>query len=64
MPINLKSGIVPKPPAKVYPVGQRDKECIDTTFDKLQEQGKLKFTTQPTTFSYPCFVVWKDTPSG
>ena len=64
MPINLKSGVVPKPPAKVYPVGQRDKECIDTTFDKLQEQGKLKFTTQPTTFSYPCFVVWKDTPSG
>ena len=30
---------------KVYPLGQRDRDVVDATFDKLQQQGKLKFTT-------------------
>lgn len=63
MPIPLKPGATSKP-AKVYPVGHRDREVIDATFDKLHEQGKMHWSTQPTPFSYPVFVVWKDTPNG
>lgn len=63
MPIPLKPGVTSKP-AKVYPVGQKDKEVIDATFDKMHDQGKMSWSTQPTPFSYPVFVVWKDTASG
>lgn len=63
MPIPLKPGATSKP-AKVYPVGHRDREVIDATFDKLHEQGKMHWSTQPTPFSYPVFVVWKDTSNG
>ena len=30
----------------------------------LHAQGKMKFSTQPTPFAWPCFVVWRDTPKG
>ena len=40
MPIPLKPDATSKP-ARVYPVGQKDKEVIDATFDKLHEQGKM-----------------------
>ena len=50
--------------ARVYPVGQRDKDVIDKEFDKLHEQGRMEWTTTATPFSFPCFVVWKDTPGG
>ena len=59
MPIPLKPGITPKP-ARVYPVSQRDKQVIDETFDKLHQQGKMTWSSQPTPFSYPCFVVWRE----
>ena len=63
MPIKLKSGAQPKA-SKVYPLGQKDRQVVDETFDKLHAQGKLRFTDQPTPFSWPCFVVWRDTPQG
>ena len=63
MPIPLKPNAKSKP-ARVYPVGQRDKDVIDDTFDKLQAQGKLTWSNQPTPFSYPVFIVWRDTPAG
>lgn len=63
MPIPVKPGTKPKP-SKVYPIGQKDREVVDATFDKLQQQGKLRFSTQPTPYSWPCFVVWRDTPQG
>ena len=58
MPIELQpdAKVVP---SKVYPVGQADRDFIDQEFDKLQRQGKLEYTTQPTPFSYPVFVVWR-----
>ena len=37
---------------------------MDETFNKLQAQGKLRFMKQSTSFSWPCFVVWRDTPQG
>lgn len=63
MPIPLKPGVESKP-ARVYPVGQKDREVIDETFDKLHKQGKMTWSNQPTKYSYPCFVVWRDTPAG
>lgn len=63
MPIHLLPGTKAKS-SKVYPLGQKDREVVDVTFDKLQQQGKLSFTTQPTPYSWPCFVVWRDTPQG
>ena len=63
MPIPLKPNVTSKP-SKVYPVGRPDKEVINATFDKMHEQGKMSWSTQPTPFSYPVFVVWKDTPNG
>ena len=50
--------------ARVYPVGRRDREVIDQEFDKLHGQRRLEWTSTSTPFSIPCFVVWKDTPSG
>lgn len=50
--------------ARVYPLGVRDRELVDTTFNELHEQGRLDWTTKNTPFSYPVFVVWKDTPDG
>jgi hypothetical protein len=63
MPIKLKDGAQPKA-SKVYPLGQKDRQVVDETFDKLHAQEKLRFTDQPTPFSWPCFVVWRDTPQG
>lgn len=50
--------------ARVYPVGVRDKQVIDKAFDKLHEQGRMEWITIATPFSFPCFVVWKDTAEG
>ena len=48
----------------MYSVGARDKEVINEAFDKLHEQGRMDWTTTSTPFSFPCFVVWKDTADG
>ena len=58
MPITLQPD-AKLPPSKVYPVSQKDREFIDKEFDKLQAQGKLEYTSQPTPYSYPVFVVWR-----
>lgn len=50
--------------ARVYPVGAKDREVINEAFDKLHEQGRMEWTATATPFSFPCFVIWKDTPSG
>ena len=63
MPIKLKTGAQPKA-SRVYPLGQKDRQVVDETSDKLHAQGKLRFTDQPTPFSWPYFVVWRDTPQG
>ena len=50
--------------SKVYPLGVRDQKIVDDTFDKMQQQGRLEYTTQATPFSYPVFVVWRTLPDG
>ena len=47
---------------KVYPLSEKDRTIVDEEFDKLHEQGKMEWTTQPTPFGYPVFVVWQTIP--
>ena len=49
---------------KVYPLGLRDRQMVDETFDKLHEQERLAWTEGNTAFNYPCFVVWKTLADG
>ena len=37
---------------------------MDKTFDELQAQDRLEFTTQAIPFSFPVFVVWKTLQDG
>ena len=37
---------------RVYSVGQKDKDVIDETFNKLHDQGRMERVVQPTKFSY------------
>lgn len=39
--------------AKVYPRGKMDKEVVGKEFDKLQEQGRLEWSNQPTILEIP-----------
>ena len=43
--------------ARVYPVGKSDKDLIDETFDKLHATGRMEWTTEPTPFTFPYFIL-------
>ena len=66
MKLQLKDGWQDKVTgkAKVYALGIKDREVVDEVFDQLHKQGRLEFTSQPTPFAYPVFVVWKTLPDG
>lgn len=49
---------------KVYPLSVKDKAIVDAKFDSMHEQGKMEWSTQPTPFGFPVFVVWKALPDG
>ena len=42
--------------AKVYPLGPKDCEIVNTEFDRLYCQERMDWGS-PTLFTYPCFVV-------
>ena len=44
---------------KPYPLSAKDRRVVDTTFDKLHEDGKMEWSTEPTPFGFLVFVVWK-----
>ncbi|KAI9779900.1 MAG: hypothetical protein M1816_003309 [Peltula sp. TS41687] len=50
--------------AKVYPVGSKDRTMIDEEFDELHRQGRMSWSNDPTSFPFPCFVVWKTLADG
>jgi hypothetical protein len=50
--------------AKTYPLGEKDRQVIDKTFDELHNQGRLEWTAESTPFSYPVFVVWRTLANG
>ena len=57
--INLKPDVISKP-NKVYSLKLKNKTVLNDTFDKFHAQEKLHWSTQPISFSYPTFVIWKD----
>ena len=58
MPIPLKPGAKPTA-AKVYQLGPEDCKLIDETFDLLHRQSKIEWSTEPTQFGAPVFVIWR-----
>ncbi len=44
---------------RVYPVGNKNQQVVDKTFDKIHCLGHLKFTIEYTPFSFLIFIVWK-----
>lgn len=45
---------------KVYPLGVKDREVVDTTYNKLHEQSRMSWTKSPTPFGSPVFVVKRE----
>ena len=67
MKVPLKPGWEAKVSAikpKVYPLGNDARRLVDDTFNKLHHQGRMKFTSDPTPFSFPVFIVWKSDSEG
>ena len=58
MPISLKPGVKPTG-GKVYQLGPEDRKLIDDTFDLLHQQSKMEWSTKPTQFGAPVFVIWR-----
>ena len=63
MPIPLKSNTDPKL-SRVYPLGEKDRDVVDITFDNLYDKEKMVQINHLTRFSYPVFVVQRDIPKG
>ena len=62
MTVSLKPGweskiLTIKP--RIYPLGNEARRVIDDTFDEMHKQGHLQYTTDPTPFSFPVFIVFK-----
>lgn len=41
---------------RVYPLGNDSRRVVKKTFDKMHRQGRLKFTTHLTPFSFPSLL--------
>lgn len=57
MKINTISDAEPGP-MRVFRLGDEDRKKIDKEFDALHENGKMEWSTKPTPYAYPVFVVW------
>ena len=44
---------------QIYSLGNKAWRIIDNTFDKMQKQGRLEYTTDPTLFRFLVFVIYK-----
>lgn len=42
---------------KMYSLGNEAQRVVNNTFDKMHMQGCLKYTTDPTLFNFPVFIV-------
>lgn len=49
---------------RIYPLGNNARQLVDDTFNELHQQGRMKFTSDPTSFRFPVFVVWKSDFEG
>ena len=53
-----------KEKTKVYFLEAKDRLILDEIFDKLHDQERLSWITESISFSFPCFVVWKDSTNN
>ena len=44
---------------RVYPMGLKEQQLIDETFDKMHKDNKMEWSTEPTPFGFPVFVAWR-----
>ena len=49
---------------KVYPLSSDARALVDEKFNKIHDQGKMSWTTEPSPFAFPMFVVWKTVYEG
>ena len=54
--IPLKTDVNPKL-SRVYPLGEKDKDIINITFDNLYDKEKIVWINYLTRFNYLVFVV-------
>lgn len=45
--------------SRCYPLGSKDQELLDKTFDELHAQGQMEWVRTLTSFVSPVFVVWQ-----
>ena len=67
MTVPLKPGWESKVSAiksRIYPLGNEARRVVDNTFDEMHKQGRLEYTTDPTPFSFPVFVIYKTDSNG
>jgi len=43
----------------VYPMGLKEQQPIDETFDKMHKDNKMEWSTESTPFGFPVFVAWR-----
>lgn len=48
----------------MYPLGNEARRVVNNIFDKIYRQGHLKYTTNPTPFSFSVFIVYKTDSQG
>ena len=53
-----------KEKAKVYSLKAKDRLIVDEIFDKLHDQERLSWITESFSFSFSCFVVWKNSSNN
>ena len=58
MRIPTKAGAHPRK-QRVYPLSTPARRLVDEVFDKLHDQGKMRWSTTPTEHGYPVFVTYK-----
>ncbi len=49
---------------RIYPLGNEARQVVDDRFDEMHRQGRLEYTTDPTPFSFPVFVIYKTDSHG
>ena len=44
---------------RVYPMGLKEQQLINETFDKMHKDNKMEWSRELTPFSFPVFVAWQ-----
>ena len=44
---------------QVYPMGLKEQQLIDETFNKMHKDNKMEWSRELTPFSFPVFIAWQ-----